>query len=52
MATKASKEYVSLINAKIGSNEDGSCRLHFQQGQKIELTAKQAKYYKSLKYIK
>lgn len=49
---KQPKKYEALINAKIGSNPDGSCRLHFQAGHKIELTTKQATYYKQIKYIK
>jgi len=48
----AKKQYTSLVDARIGSNEDGSPRLLFKVGAKIELSLKQARYYKSIKYIK
>lgn len=52
MAKAKNKQYISLVNKRVGSNEDGSCSLLFQVSQPIELSLKQARFYKQIKYIK
>ena len=49
MAKKKTKTYkkIAKVNARIGSNEDGSPKLHFQEGKPIYLTSKQVKIYKN-----
>lgn len=42
------KSYIASGNARIGSNPDGSARLHFRKGKPIKLTPGQARTYKHL----
>ena len=46
------KMYVSKVNEKVGSNEDGSPRLVFEIGKPVKgLSSEQAKYFKSKNFI-
>ncbi len=48
--TIKAKEYIAAVNKRIGSNSDGSPKLHFQVGKPITLTLSQARTYKN--YLK
>lgn len=51
--TKKPKTYVSLVNEKIGCDENGNPKIVFEVDKEITgLTAKQVKYYKSKNFIK
>lgn len=47
--TKKHKRIAS-VTIKIGTNEDGSARIHFKKDEPIELTLKEINKYK--KYLK
>ncbi len=56
MAKKSEKsklntyEWIAQVTARVGSNADGSPKLHFIKGEAITLTLSQIKSYKN--YIK
>ena len=46
METKKKGSYVALINARIGSNKDGSPKKVIKAGDKLKLTKEEAASYK------
>lgn len=49
---KKSKDYICLVDKKIGCNKDGSPKLVLVIGKTIKLNKVQADAYKHLQYIK
>lgn len=50
---KKTKEYISLVNERVGSDESGNARIVFEAEKAVKgLTPSQVKYYKQIKYIK
>lgn len=41
------KSYIATVNARIGSNPDGTARYHFRKGKPIQLTPGEARIYKN-----
>lgn len=42
------KSYIASVDARIGSNEDGTPKFHFRKGKPIQLTPGEARIYKNL----